>query len=501
MSPNEQQLQAIEAVESGRNVYIQAVAGSGKSTTLAESVKRLLKKHDSMHASVMMFNKKAADSLAGKISHPRCQVSTLHSYAYKRMVPKYSFIPSLLKPHPSTHELSKLLQIKPLHINADNTVIPTVLCALAVEWMQEFCKRPDQDFSASNFPSSALFKHISPTKKIKETDVVQHLLPVMRHWWGLGWRGGAPITHDMYMKQWFLEDGVIRSDAVFVDEFQDTNALAEAIYAKAPKLTVVGDPYQEIYEFRGTGDRTRCINFDEHIVMHKSYRFGPEIAEKANAILKDWLGSDVQIEGNPLIKSSIMQRGTPDMFDAIVCRSQNGVLWNTVQAVRNRVPFVSSGISFSRILEAGEHIHKLREGGKVSSHLIPHGIKTFDDLLEARNELKSSQEAWVIALNMYEEHNMSIDKLRVILGAIQEFERPEGLHILTTHAAKGLEYDRVLVHHDFSDYAKDATQEKQREEEYRLAYVAVTRARRSLKVPSYFPNMRENIDFGSSIQV
>jgi DNA helicase IV len=51
-------------------------------------------------------------------------------------------------------------------------------------------------------------------------------------------------------------------------------------------------------------------------------------------------------------------------------------------------------------------------------------------------------------------------------------ERSADLVVSTVHAAKGLEWDRVKVHSDF--FRRDT------EEEMRVAYVAVTRARREL---------------------
>jgi len=124
--------------------------------------------------------------------------------------------------------------------------------------------------------------------------------------------------------------------------------------------------------------------------------------------------------------------------------------------------------------------------------LLPPGVKSLEDLMEIRDHLGSTQDTWAIALRLYEEQNMRIDRVRVILNAIQELEQPDGLHILTTHAAKGLEYSRVLVHHDFAQYSADRNARPVSDEEWRLAYVAITRAQHGIKVPSYFPQVHHN---------
>jgi len=86
-----------------------------------------------------------------------------------------------------------------------------------------------------------------------------------------------------------------RFDAVFVDEYQDTNALqASVLLALCPKgdgLTVVGDDAQAIYAFRAATVRN-ILDFPQHfepaaqvITLEQNYRSTQPILDAANAVI------------------------------------------------------------------------------------------------------------------------------------------------------------------------------------------------------------------------
>ncbi len=115
------------------------------------------------------------------------------------------------------------------------------------------------------------------------------------------------------------------------------------------------------------------------------------------------------------------------------------------------------------------------------------GIKT-DDLLEVLDELMDKSHAyqtweeWFKAIDQYSEN------LR--FRSRQRFEASEGIRLLTMHGAKGLEYDVVYIPDANMGMIphKKALTESEKEEERRMFYVAMTRAKKDLRV--YFTRER-----------
>lgn len=115
------------------------------------------------------------------------------------------------------------------------------------------------------------------------------------------------------------------------------------------------------------------------------------------------------------------------------------------------------------------------------------GIKT-DDLLEVLDELMDKSHAyqtweeWFKAIEQYSEN--------LKFRSRQRFEASEGIRLLTMHGAKGLEYDIVYIPDANMGMTphKKALTESEKEEERRMFYVAMTRAKKDLRI--YFTRER-----------
>ncbi len=85
-------------------------------------------------------------------------------------------------------------------------------------------------------------------------------------------------------------------DYIFIDEFQDTNELQYDIIRKITKedsnITVVGDPDQNIYSWRGA-DIGLILNFDKDykdvktVILNENYRSAPTILKVANNLISN----------------------------------------------------------------------------------------------------------------------------------------------------------------------------------------------------------------------
>ncbi len=115
------------------------------------------------------------------------------------------------------------------------------------------------------------------------------------------------------------------------------------------------------------------------------------------------------------------------------------------------------------------------------------GIKA-DDLLEILDELMDKSHAY----QTWEEWFKAIDQYSETLKikSRRRFEEAEGIRLLTMHGAKGLEYEVVYIPDANTGLTphKKALTESEKEEERRMFYVAMTRAKQDLRV--YFTRER-----------
>ena len=131
--------------------------------------------------------------------------------------------------------------------------------------------------------------------------------------------------------------------------------------------------------------------------------------------------------------------------------------------------------------------HSIGYDEYLKEYAMGRGIKG-DDLLEVLDELMDKSHAyktweeWFKAIEQYSE--------TLKIRSRQRFEAAEGIRLLTMHGAKGLEYDVVYIP-DANDGLmphKKAATESDKEEERRMFYVAMTRAKNDLRV--YFTRER-----------
>ena len=108
-------------------------------------------------------------------------------------------------------------------------------------------------------------------------------------------------------------------------------------------------------------------------------------------------------------------------------------------------------------------------------------LEVIDDLMD-KSHAYNTWEAWFEAIEQYSE--------TLKIRSRQRFEETEGIRLLTMHGAKGLEYDVVYIPDANNGVMphKKALTESEKEEERRMFYVAMTRAKKHLRV--YFTRER-----------
>ena len=115
------------------------------------------------------------------------------------------------------------------------------------------------------------------------------------------------------------------------------------------------------------------------------------------------------------------------------------------------------------------------------------GIKS-EELLEVLDELMDKSHGYQTWQEWFEAIEQYSETLKI--RSRQRFEETGGIRLLTMHGAKGLEYDLVYIPDANDGIAphKKALTESDKEEERRMFYVAMTRAKNNLRV--YFTRER-----------
>lgn len=319
-----------------------------------------------------------------------------------------------------------------------------------------------------------------------------------------------------------------------VDEFQDVSpiqsALLELWLGGRNELCVVGDPAQTIYSFAGARasyltDFGKKYPGTTQVELVRNYRSTPQIVTAANRLLAGSSTSAVQLRAQQPTGPEVTWRETPDEVaeaDAVaaeIARLQalgvplremavlfriNAQSEQFEEALTARkIPYVVRGAArfFERpevrqalallraSLRAGE---AAREGmlDQVSGVLAGMGWST--EAPAARGQARDRWESLMALISQAEEY-AAVEIAPTLEGFVAELDRraneqhapvAEGVTLATLHTAKGLEWEAVFLAgmQEGSMPISYADTPAAVEEERRLLYVGVTRARAHLMV-------------------
>src|SRR5258708_7447326 len=266
---------------------------------------------------------------------------------------------------------------------------------------------------------------------------------------------------------------------ILVDEFQDTNRL-QYRWLKllaGPKNIVfaVGDDDQSIYRFRGAhvgnmAEFERDFRVENIIRLERNYRSHAHILAAANALIahnRKRLGKNLwtsAAHGEPVRiyeeasglcrKSGAARAAFLRLLESIKAETQGLPLPETVEIMLQKSGLVA-------------HYKAERDGA---------------DRVENLNELVNAAAAFV---NEGEEHDLPAFLAHAALesGENQAAEGTDALQLMTVHSAKGLEFHAAFItglEEGLFPHEQSVLEEDGLEEERRLMYVAITRARTRL---------------------
>jgi len=311
-----------------------------------------------------------------------------------------------------------------------------------------------------------------------------------------------------------------------VDEYQDISPLQQRLInawlGNRQEICVVGDPAQTIYSFAGATSSflttfTSRFPDAEVIRLTSGYRSTPEITFAANSLLRSaTMGQELNAQNDhgdkPVVlaysdesseiagivadMTTLLKAGVPPQEIAVLART-NAQL-NSLERAMNGAKLPYQVRSTERFFDRPD-VRDFLKGVRTASVIPTEGINWLDELRTLAQPFLNGQSIDGIAGLLHlareldEDTNFTPKTLRSYLREVEDRVQQNNpptmpvITLATLHAAKGLEWERVflmganvgLLPLESNGFTLDA---RMIEEERRLFYVGMTRAKRELRV-------------------
>lgn len=465
MNITQQQKEILESVKQYRSIKINAFAGTGKTTTL----KLIAQTYKEKKILYLAFNS-AIKNEATSIFPTNTNVKTTHGLAFGA-IKKNTQI-----------DLNKITNYRAIDISKEFN-IPYNQAVGALKIFDNFCNTTKNEIEPKDIEHKT-------AKKMFDKMLISKMNP----------------THSFYLKYYYLlistqQIQQFNYDIIMLDEAQDTNEVTLGIFeALSSKVKIyVGDEHQQIYSFRGSKNALSKIKSDKKLYLSCSFRFNNDIANYANLLLKNFKNESVTID---TLKDN---KNTKIETHGYISRTNTQLISIISNRIQNRQPFVTvrdPNEIFNLTIEVYYILTNKKDEVKRNKFLKD--FKKEEDILDYANEVDDYE--LKSALKMAKEYK---EKLFVLKDISDKFftawknkttngfdkRLSEILFLTTAHTAKGLEWDKVTIADDFTDFADlivdfgcSDLKEFQEEQnylpnqelidEFNLFYVAVTRAKK-----------------------
>ena len=505
MELNAEQRRAVEAVRGP--ICILAGAGSGKTTTITHRVANQVASDSFAPSQILAvtFTDKAAGEMRSRLELlgvTGVRASTFHSAALSQL--RY-FRPDAV---------GKILASKTLLVYNLVRRLPAPFkfraagdFATEIEWARNRRIPPSRyldslDGHAPPVPDDVMHRVYEQYELLKRDQGLMDFEDLLE-------RAIAAFDDDHVAAE-FRE----RYHAFTVDEYQDVNLLQQTLLnawlGPRDDLCVVGDDYQSIYGFTGaTPDYLLGVpeRFPNAAVirLEENYRSTPEVLELANRLVPKLGGAektlrpvrpagpepDVRPFATPEAEAEhlverIRGAGCPLEEIAILCRTHARLADFEAVLAEEGIPHQGASLlardAARRVLRTLEPSAPAEQVRQIALDLgwLPHP----PDKLGERELTRQSDLARLVRLA--EEAGGTGAEFRAELEARygDGGDARRGVHLLTYHGAKGLEFELVLLPRleEKELPSKRARTAREIEEERRLLYVGLTRAKQGLAI-------------------
>jgi len=328
------------------------------------------------------------------------------------------------------------------------------------------------------------------------------------------------MTHGGYLKLYSLSKPRLRYDVILLDEAQDCNpAIADIVASQNCSKVLVGDGHQAIYGFLGAQDVLKQAKSGSQSTVFqrqltRCFRFGPNIADVANFLLRAFKQETVPLIGRGQHAGSLIDtlrgglgnlEGCPEPPFAFIARTNGAVIAMALRANDAGLGLSWVGGIRSYRLDLLLDLCLLAQGqrdrigsARIRAFASLEAIRAFAQRVDDREILARIE---LVRRCIPEDLTARLHRLQSnaeqseAAGQNQRTCKPPDICLATVHKAKGLEWNTVMLADDFAspmDMARVAADCSDSlgagltgpwVQEVNALYVAVTRAKHELQLP------------------
>ncbi|WP_268123863.1 UvrD-helicase domain-containing protein [Roseivirga pacifica] len=491
--PTQYQIEIFQEIQFGKsNLVINAVAGSGKTTTILKSID-LIRGRSKRKIVFLAFNRRISLELKRQLPSS-ISVSTMHAMGLhciqkendgkrpevdiynqklRRQLSELSRQVDWVKQEKFESYDGYRVRVK----NYVNELVPLMdLCKLylatekdsiaSIAQRHNFNSLGDEDFLRLEFAFKTLYENPDLTY-ISLADMIFY--PAL---------GIVPIN---------------KYDFVFVDECQDLNKCqqrcVELMIEDGGRFVAVGDPKQAIYGFQGSDIKafesfTKKPN-TKPLKLSDCFRCSRIIVEFAQTLNPTIQASNKAQDG--VVRYGSYREAQPGDF--VLCRLNAPLVSLCIKYLKQNI---QASITDSELDSALKKLIKTHSNQTCtisdlfsSLHAFIEGLKTAliekglsDEEIERNSEIQSYNDKLSVIQVLSVGCSKPLDIIRKIESIFSE--DTDGILLSSIHKSKGLEADRVFILGDELMPLKKAELKWEREQEENLMYVAYTRAKTEL---------------------
>ena len=475
-------------INSVGDIKINAVAGSGKTTTIIEYAKTRPKDSKILY---LAFNKSVKLEAMKKFDREKLNnvsVETAHSLAFKNIVFRFGY--KVRGQGYKTYEIAELLGLTgngekhhefiianhvnkfvALFCNSDKLKVQDV------NYLETISDAKAKTFVKSFYP----FLETQTRKLLSKMDA-----------------GEIEITHDFYLKKFQFQNPVLPFDYILFDEGQDASPAMLDIFLKQPATKlIVGDTHQQIYSWRYAVNSLEKTSFKDFDLSH-SFRFGSDIANLATQILF-WKNNIA--ETKPILIKGL-GTATDVVSKAVIGRTNLGLLLKAIEYTTEkknikRIYFEGNINSYTYADEGASLYDVLNLNNNKRAQIKDELIRSMASLKDLEEYIEKTEDAQLcMMVEIVKKYGNDIyDIIKNLKEKHVEGDSKEKADLVfsTVHRCKGMEYDSIHLVKDFITEEKVERQAKELEndekkisklnEEINLLYVAVTRTKNTIHIP------------------
>lgn len=478
-TPTQQQQDIIDAFTHNNNIVVQAGAGTGKTTTINMLVEQL--PHMNKRGIYLAFNKAIVNDVTHSIpptARNHIDIRTFHSLCYRICTNTPELAHLTHDSHTNDIEFKKLVELVGLTLN---TRLHFTINNNKIEWkigriisainatIKNYCHSDATHIDTNHvlIPTGVTDPHEKATATTLIRDAAQ------QYWDNYIMDPNLParLNHDWYLKAASLADydfTTLGIDVIFFDEAQDANpAMTHMVLRQLDlnphmRVVAVGDSSQAINaSFTGSIDALPTFAMADNAIelpLTQSWRFGKNIANYANGVLKD-SRAYLTLEGMAPHESTVgfydggleglVESFTHNPGDAILVRT-NSTNFDISGLLVDAGFRVYSNADKNQIFNIAHDMTLIEEGNITARRKIPELAYIFSDadLDDFMEQVPLTPEISPLQQTITKIERNGIGYYLELFDRLETSESTADVVVSTMHKSKGRQWDTVYLHSD-----------------------------------------------------